>query len=666
MRPTSHRRAFVRASSPLPYPFSTATRPPRGCSILIFAWYVVVNSNRLFFSNSGSGGKAASWSVFALAAAAASSPSLPPSSSSSSYPFDGIGGGLNSDNGNDPRSRRIALVVSTNRNGGYSTAYSFAAKAGSEGERRSQSKNTRRRRSKLLWHSSTSHSSSPSSTLSSPGARIVAGIRSTFLPSGFPASTPDGYLAYVVYSAVQDLSTQLRNVVATQRILRGVGVGKPEATALSAFLQFLMRDGCGMVGSLLFTSFKASQLRYDVKRWRLFADLILDVGMTLEVAALSVPPRLFLPMICAGNVCKAICGVAASACGGAIALHWAGATGGSGDGGDNSLASFSSPSSTSSSSSRRSTDISDIQAKFSAQSTVTGALGLAAAAWFARSVSDLDPIRLWGWYLLLTFIHLRANVACMRLLHFNYLNAERLRHVADDFLSKIPPPPYYSYGGSSPDPPAIGSTAAPPSSPLSSLSSWTSTLAPSSPSLFLPTPREVAEREPLWFLSQGPSSRLRSGMRIEFGVAFERFAGATRWTEDDVKVALASDSTYLVGLAASRNKKNPRDKSVVVALAEGITPLQQTKAYFHALLLRRRIVGSGDMLFSGSGSSSSSLFDWTDRDRLRLLEQAVQREMDDSITWKLFCREATRAGWDLKRSELQSRGYEVAIQYRKT
>jgi hypothetical protein len=155
-------------------------------------------------------------------------------------------------------------------------------------------------------------------------------------------------------------------------------------------------------------------------------------------------------------------------------------------------------------------------------------------------------------------------------------------------------------------------------------------------------------------------------MRIEFGVAFERFAGATRWTEDDVKVALASDSTYLVGLAASRNKKNPRDKSVVVALAEGITPLQQTKAYFHALLLRRRIVGSGDMLFSGSGSSSSSLFDWTDRDRLRLLEQAVQREMDDSITWKLFCREATRAGWDLKRSELQSRGYEVAIQYRKT
>lgn len=78
------------------------------------------------------------------------------------------------------------------------------------------------------------------------------------------------------------------------------------------------------------------------------------MGITLEVAATLVPHTYFLPMICKkyilllspqhlraflslslftfcaslknegiGNICKAMCGVAAGACGGAIDLYWA-------------------------------------------------------------------------------------------------------------------------------------------------------------------------------------------------------------------------------------------------------------------------------------------------------------------------------------------------------
>jgi hypothetical protein len=93
-----------------------------------------------------------------------------------------------------------------------------------------------------------------------------------------------------------------------------------------------------MAATLLFTAGAASFFRSDVKRWRLFADLIVDVGITLEVAATLVPRSLFLPMICIGNMCKAICGVASGACGGAINLYWA-----------------------------KGSDISDINAKFGAQ-----------------------------------------------------------------------------------------------------------------------------------------------------------------------------------------------------------------------------------------------------------------------------------------------------------
>ena len=63
-------------------------------------------------------------------------------------------------------------------------------------------------------------------------------------------------------------------MLATQRVLEGVGVGREGATALSASLNFILRDGCGMASTLLFTAVTASRFRGDVKRWRLFADLV--------------------------------------------------------------------------------------------------------------------------------------------------------------------------------------------------------------------------------------------------------------------------------------------------------------------------------------------------------------------------------------------------------
>ena len=123
-------------------------------------------------------------------------------------------------------------------------------------------------------------------------------FRTTFLPSGYPLRTPPGYLSYSIWSWIQDLSTQLRSIVATQRVLEGIGVGREGATALSASLNFIVRDGFGMASTLIFTSMASSQFRSDVKRWRMFADVINNVGITLEVSATLVSQKYFLLMIC--------------------------------------------------------------------------------------------------------------------------------------------------------------------------------------------------------------------------------------------------------------------------------------------------------------------------------------------------------------------------------
>ncbi len=122
--------------------------------------------------------------------------------------------------------------------------------------------------------------------------------KNTFLPIGFPDKTPHGYLSFSIWSWIQDLSTQLRAILATQRVLEGVGVGREGATALSASINFIVRDGCGMASTLLFTASASDKFKSNVKKWRLFADIMNDVGITLEVAATLVPKNLFLPMIC--------------------------------------------------------------------------------------------------------------------------------------------------------------------------------------------------------------------------------------------------------------------------------------------------------------------------------------------------------------------------------
>lgn len=181
---------------------------------------------------------------------------------------------------------QIVSVVSTRWDGGISKIFSF------------HDANPHHQ----MDHEKSSTSDRPATRTSTPRSilripSIKAAIKSTFLPSGYPTKTPVGYLPFSIWSWTQDLSTQLRGVLATQRVLEGVGVGREGATALSALMNFIVRDGCGMAANLLFTWVAASRFKSDIKRWRLFADIMVDLGITLEVAATNLPPALFLPMI---------------------------------------------------------------------------------------------------------------------------------------------------------------------------------------------------------------------------------------------------------------------------------------------------------------------------------------------------------------------------------
>lgn len=369
---------------------------------------------------------------------------------------------------------------------------------------------------------------------------IQSTVRATFLPS-IPTSSSSknvlrtsGYLQYILFDNIQDLCTSLRSVLATQRILEGVGVGRADATALSATLNFLIRDGCGMLASLLFTSYAASSFRRNVKRWKYFADIMVDIGITLEIIApLPLLKGWFLPLICVANVCKALCGVAAGACSGAFQLYWSMALIGTQDG------------------------ISEISAKNGAQRTVIGGVGLVLAGLLAKALGSghVNKIVWIGLYCTLTSVHLVANWWSLKLVELDWLNSWRLHFIVDQFLRSV-------------DGTNTGKKAH-----------------------VLSNPKEVSRIEPLLFL---PELKRKKSCPIEMGVSFNRFARLSHHTSVSLQSILSrkQKQNYILSVGHAGTKRSKQKRRVLIAFTPECSNRDVAMAYLHACLVGNELAST--------------------------------------------------------------------------
>jgi hypothetical protein len=163
-----------------------------------------------------------------------------------------------------------------------------------------------------------------------------------------------------------------------------------------------------MLGGLLFTTFSSANFGQNVKSWRLFADFINNLGITLDMIA-PLLGKNFLPVICVASVCKALCGIAAGATNSVIAEHWGSKNG----------------------------NMADVQAKNGAQHTMVNLLGLMMSVRFARFASS-TPERVWSTYIALTLLHMYSNYHAMRILALRSLNIARYSILVNTFLDSSP------------------------------------------------------------------------------------------------------------------------------------------------------------------------------------------------------------------------------------
>ncbi|XP_047693792.1 RUS family member 1 isoform X2 [Prionailurus viverrinus] len=136
-------------------------------------------------------------------------------------------------------------------------------------------------------------------TASPPLSSLIA----VFLPQGFPDSVSPDYLPYQLWDSVQAFASSLSGSLATHAVLLGIGVGNAKASVSAATATWLVKDSTGMLGRIIFAWWKGSKLDCNAKQWRLFADILNDVAMFLEIMA-PIYPIFFTITICTSNLAK--------------------------------------------------------------------------------------------------------------------------------------------------------------------------------------------------------------------------------------------------------------------------------------------------------------------------------------------------------------------------
>ena len=136
------------------------------------------------------------------------------------------------------------------------------------------------------------------------------------LPSNYPESVQSGYGTYSIYAFLANTVSTATMVLSTQQLLMAVGVGTASAAPISATLNWIIKDGVGQFGGILFASRISDQSSVNIdnnpKRYRMVSSLTMDASSLLEVAA-PLFPGSFLLIASIANIGKNIAFLTASA-----------------------------------------------------------------------------------------------------------------------------------------------------------------------------------------------------------------------------------------------------------------------------------------------------------------------------------------------------------------
>ncbi|KAL5993203.1 Protein root UVB sensitive 6 [Asimina triloba] len=136
---------------------------------------------------------------------------------------------------------------------------------------------------------------------------LLGFVRSYVVPEGFPDSVVPSYVPYMTWRALKHFFGGAMGVFTTRSLLASVGVSRNTVTPGAIAINWILKDGAGRVGKMLFAR-QGKKFDYDLKQLRFTGDLLLELGAGIELAT-AAAPHLFLPLACIANVVKNVAAV---------------------------------------------------------------------------------------------------------------------------------------------------------------------------------------------------------------------------------------------------------------------------------------------------------------------------------------------------------------------
>lgn len=229
-----------------------------------------------------------------------------------------------------------------------------------------------------------------------------------FLPAGYPDSVAPGYRNYALHNFAANSCGFAAMVLSTQALLLAVGVGSATAAPMAGAMNWVLKDGIGELGAVLFASrlgsaATGSSIDTDPKRWKVASAIWMDLATFLEILS-PLFPGYFLPIASVANVGKNIGWLTASAS--RAAIH-------------QSL------------SQRR--NLGDITAKAESQSIAASIVGTALGIGLSP-LTQGEVAKVATGFAVLALVHQYCTYKSLRFVQLKSLNRHRLNLVTEEFI----------------------------------------------------------------------------------------------------------------------------------------------------------------------------------------------------------------------------------------
>ena len=126
----------------------------------------------------------------------------------------------------------------------------------------------------------------------------------TLLPRGYPESVSHGYMPYIQYQAVQHVCSSANMVIGTTFLLYSLGASEGAIPTAGA-LNWILKDGIGYLGTLLFGRHLAYKFDYQSKLWYILSLIQLDLAVIAEIWTVA-KAEYFLILASTANMVKGL------------------------------------------------------------------------------------------------------------------------------------------------------------------------------------------------------------------------------------------------------------------------------------------------------------------------------------------------------------------------